>query len=306
MYENYLELSVKHGEDCHVDYFFDGIYTCNSGIISKFIIRGPVADIHTILKQSIDNDIYIVLNINEQFLPHRQAYQKEYFRHDILIVGYDDEAETYITVGIDENMHYRKVMYSFLNIEKAYYSMQSEWDYEIFLFRFNKEYCYKMNKEKIKLQLENYCKAKNPNIRYLEEFLKNQNNTIEFVSNNYVGDFYGIRVYDYLINKIRKQYKLFGTIQEADKLGVLELRSLNVLMTHDKIIKNMLDDILKIPHLELQKDFERIETIIAGVRILILKYFSDGQKKSCKKAVELLKRAKEMELYTIMKVIDLL
>lgn len=299
VYENYLELSIKHEYDNHIDYAFDGIYTCDRGIMNKFIIRGPVRDLHTIVRKSIDDGFYVVININEQFLPNRQAYRNHYFRHDLLIIGYDDEKSQYITVGFDADMQYSKVWYDFRIVEEAYYRMQSEWDFELFVFRFNHDYNAKLDKAKIKKHLENYCEGKNPNGFYFDEFLKDPSRSIEFVNNNYVGDYYGINVYDYLIDRLKKQYKLLGRVKEEDKLSVLDLRSLNTLRTHSIIIKEMLKDLLEGVPEEIITTLEKIEKTITGVKILVLKYFSDGEKKGCKKAVERLKRVKMEELEVI-------
>lgn len=295
VYENYLELSIKHEYNNHIDYAFDGIYTCDRGIMNKFIIRGPVKDLYMIVSQSIDHGYYVVLNLNEQFLPNRQAYGNYCFRHDLLIVGYDEETNEYITVGFDADMQYSKIRYNVRIVEEAYYRMESEWDFEVFIFRFNREYQAESDREKIRLHLENYLTGENPNRFYLEDFMRDPSQSIEFVNNNYVGDYYGINVYDYLIERIKKQYKLFGNVKEEDKLGVLDMRSLNTLRTHSMIIKNMLNDIACDVPAEIIETLEKLEKKITGVKILILKYFADGEKKGCRKAAERLKQIKDEE-----------
>lgn len=306
VYENYIELSIKHEYDNHIDYAFDGIYTCDKGLLNKFIIRGPIQDFHTIVKKSIDSDCYVVMNINEQFLPNRQAYANHYFRHDLLIIGYNDEENQYITVGFDANMQYSKVRYDFGIVKEAYYRMQSEWDFEVFIFHINQEYHSELDKKKILRHLENYCMGKNPNGFYFDNFLKNPTKSIEFVNNNYVGDYYGINVYDYLIERIKKQYKILGRVKEEDKLGVLDLRSLNTLRTHSMLLKDMLNDILDDTPEEMIDTLEKIEKRIMGVKVLILKYFSDGEKKGCKKAVERLKKVKEEEKEVVRQALEYL
>lgn len=306
VYENYIGLSVKHEMDSHIDYAFDGIYTCDRGIMNKFIIRGPVKNIHDIIKRSIDNGCYTILNINEQFLPNRQAYGNHYFRHDVLVVGYDDKTSEYITIGFDKNMNYSIVRYDRRIMEQAYYTMQSEWDFEVFVFRLNSNFYQKPDKQKIKKQLEIYCVGDNPGKFYFEDFLEQPDQSVEFVNNNYVGDYYGIHVYDYLIQRIKKQCKILGQVREEDKLGVLDMRSLNVLRTHSIVMKDMVQDVVENIPEDVIDTLEKIEKKIMGVRILILKFFSDGEKKRCRKAVENLKWIKERERWVIEQIIALL
>lgn len=296
IYENYIELSIKHQYDSHIDYAYDGIYACNHNIMNKFIIRGPAEDLHSVIQKSIDSSYYVVLNINEQFLPDRQAYANYYFRHDLLVIGYNDETKQYITIGFDADMHYTKTKFNFHDVEEAYYRMQNEWDFEIFIFDFNRAYDAELDVGKIKLHIENYCAGKNPNRFYFEEYIKEPDKSIGFVNNSYVGSYYGINVYDYLIDRIKKQYKIFGTVEEDEKLGVLDLRSLNVLKTHQMIIRHILENIDgNIPSKIIERS-ERIEKTVIGVKVLLLKFFSTGEKKNCKKAVEMLKKVKAEEL----------
>lgn len=306
VYENYIELSVKHWRDAHIDFSYDGIYACNHTMLQQLIFRGPMTDLHSFIKQSIDSRCYVIMNINEQFLPNRQSYHRDYFRHDILISGYDIEEGEYITVGIDEHMHYKKDRHRFVDIEKAYYSMQNEWDYEIFLFRFNETYSHKKDKEQIIRHLKNYCKGENPGLLYCADFLNNRRDTPAFVYSNYVGEYYGIEVYTYLMERIKKQYKFLSHVTEEDKLGVLELRAINVLKSHCKLIRRIQEELLISPSQESTENFIKIEKKIEGVKLLLLKYFSEGQKKDCKKAVERLKQVKDMEFCAIMQLVQLL
>lgn len=305
VYENYIELGVKHDYDNHIDYSFDGIYTCDRSIMNKFVIRGPVENLNSVIKESIDSGYYVILNVNEEFLPNRQAYKSHYFRHDLLILGYNDN-DQYITVGFDRNMQYSEVCYDFCIIEEAYYKMQNEWDYEVFIFDFNKTYSIELNKEKIRLHLENFCSGNNPNKLYFQEFLKNPSRSIEFVNNSYVGDYYGINVYDYLIERIKKQYKIIGRAKENEKLGVLDLRSLNTLKTHDMILEYMIKDIANDIPDELLNLLDKNQKQIAGVKILILKYLSDGQVGNCRKAVRKLEEIKKRELVIIKNILEIL
>lgn len=304
VYENYIELSIKHERDHHIDYAFDGIYTCDRGIMNKFIIRGPVQDLRGTIRRSVEEGCYVILNINEQFLPNRQAYHRHYFRHDLLIIGFSDQRGEYITMGFDANMQYAKIAYEYSVVEEAYYKMQNEWDFEVFVYHFYPEFHIQLDRGKIKRHLENYLAGNNPNKFYWEYFLENSRESIEFVNNNYVGEYYGISVYDYLIKRIKNQYRMFHKVDEEEKLGVLDLRSLNTLRTHSMILRKMLLEICSTVPEEIVELLTKNEKSIMGVKLLILKYFSDGDKKNCRRAVERLEKIKQQEQVIIGRMLD--
>lgn len=296
IYNHYLGLCVKHNENSHVDFTFNGIYTCNNELLKKFVIRGPVENLSTLIKRCIDRDSYVIINVNERYLPNREAYDKSDFYHDLLIFGYDEQTKYFLTLGFDKNMKFCKYSYHFKEIEKAYYYMKDEWNYEFFIFHFNDEYTEFIDKKKIANHLEEYCNGVNTNGKYINLFLENLENSIEYVSNSYY-ESYGINVYDYLIERLSQESSRINFSQEGGKLGITDLRSLNVLKAHIKIIAQMMEDIMtEKPLSEIQESLKYIESNLSGINLLVMQYFASGEKKFCRRAKKLLVQSKKEEL----------
>lgn len=82
-----MGMLVKHYDHSHVDFAFDGIYSCRENMVRQFAVRGPVSDLHGMIRNCIDNQAYVIINVNEEYLSKRQASHQHYFRHDLLIFG---------------------------------------------------------------------------------------------------------------------------------------------------------------------------------------------------------------------------
>lgn len=65
-------------------------------------------------KSLLNDGIYIQININEQYIPGKWAYNLREYYHDSLIIGYNDERQTFTLFArlADHNMHIIEVSYS--------------------------------------------------------------------------------------------------------------------------------------------------------------------------------------------------
>lgn len=70
------------------------------------------------IKKYIDSSYYVVLCVNEKYLPYKTAYSKNDFCHDIMIYGYDHEF--FYTLSYDETGKYCSHKYLFSQIDKAH------------------------------------------------------------------------------------------------------------------------------------------------------------------------------------------
>ena len=156
VFNNYMSMLVKHFYDSHGDFAFDGVYSCHRDILDQLIIRGPLEHFHETIQKSIDHGKYVVINVNEENLSCRQAYHHHYFRHDLLIYGYDSQEKTYLTAGFNENMEFCTQAYAYKEVEYAYYTMKNEWDFEFFAFAWNRQYNTELNLKKIVTDLSLY------------------------------------------------------------------------------------------------------------------------------------------------------
>ncbi len=242
VFNNYMSMLVKHFYDSHGDFAFDGVYSCHRDILDQLIIRGPLEHFHETIQKSIDHGKYVVINVNEENLPCRQAYHHHYFRHDLLIYGYDSQEKTYLTAGFNENMEFCTQAYAYKEVEYAYYTMKNEWDFEFFAFAWNRQYNTELNLKKIITDLSIYIEGENPNRTALEQFLEIGYDSY-FIQNSYK-EYYGIRLYDYITDRLKGQHKLFRKENSNEVIGVNDLRTINALRAHIHIISELVEYIV--------------------------------------------------------------
>lgn len=87
-----------------------------------------------------------------------------------MISDYDDAARTFKTIGYDASGHYRESEVSYNSMNKAYYSLQNEWEFETSLFKIN-DRTYDIDIDRIRYDLSQYLDAVNPVTGYLDEFI---------------------------------------------------------------------------------------------------------------------------------------
>ncbi|MCI8337530.1 MAG: hypothetical protein HFH62_02445 [Lachnospiraceae bacterium] len=300
IYNNYMGMLVKHYDHSHVDFAFDGIYSCRENMVRQFAVRGPVSDLHGMIRNCIDNQAYVIINVNEEYLSKRQASHQHYFRHDLLIFGYDERKKTYRTVGFDEQFNYGITDYLWSEVELAYGTMQNEWDYEFFAFSVvdaYEEYC---NFSGIKNELQMYLQGKNPIRTQLEIFLKGGGDS-SFLNESYK-NYYGIQAYDYLIDRIKGTHRHFLKIPCNEELGVNDIRSINALCGHIKIVEHMVRDVCG--ETELLQSVKNHEKFAYAGKLLFMNYLRFPDRRNGKKIMNHLRKQKEIEKVVIGDVID--
>lgn len=302
IYNNYMGMLVKHYYDSHVDFVFDGIYACRDNIFRQLIIRGPVERLHYMIKECIDGGAYVIINVNEENLSKRSALHQKYFRHDLLIYGYDKRKKRYRTVGFDEQFHYSVIDYSWEEIELAYGSMKSEWDYEFFAFSLQEDYEAKLDIPHIVKELERYLQGENPVSLQLERFLEGRDESY-FVNDSYK-NYYGIRVYDYLVERMKGTQKRFLNMSCNDTLGVHDIRSINALWAHIKIIEDMIGEICD--DTELSEELQKHRKELYAGKLLFMNYLRCPDRKNEKKTIRHLWELKRKEKEVIGRILEVL
>ena len=134
-------------------------------------------------KSLLDSGIYIQANIDEQYIPGKWAYSIEKYYHDSLVIGYNDEKETFtlFTRLADQNMHIIDV--SYFDVIKSYREKGS-W----FLL-------YKYVPNEVKLDV--------PLIRHELSHYFYSSQSASFVR----GTRYGIKALEYLCEYLIRQHK---------------------------------------------------------------------------------------------------
>lgn len=155
-------------------------------------------------KSLLDDGIYIQANINEQYIPGKWAYNLREYYHDSLIIGYNDEKQTFTLFArlADQNMHIIDVSYS--DVIKSYIEKGS-W----FLL-------YKYTPNEVALDI--------PLIRQELSHYFYSSQSAKFIR----GTRYGISAADYLCEYLTRQYKHGINMDYRLTRGLMEHKALMV------------------------------------------------------------------------------
>jgi hypothetical protein len=134
-------------------------------------------DINEFIIDSIDMDNYIMLFIDEYYIPDRWAYHTSHYHHAIFIYGYDKEKNTFYTSGYNKRFHYEHQEVSFNEIRDSYVNHVNQyWDDNncIYLMQFDKKRMeFNFDIVCIIEQLEEYLYSRKSSLRY-NTFFNNQ------------------------------------------------------------------------------------------------------------------------------------
>lgn len=153
-------------------------------------------------KSLLNDSIYIQANIDEQYIPGKWAYKVEKYYHDSLVIGYNDEKETFSMFArlADRNIHLIEVSYS--DVIKSYREKGSWY----LLFKYTPSEV-KLDTPLIKQELSHY-------------FYSSQ-------SSNFVrGTRYGTKALEYLCEYLIRQHKHLENMDYRLTRGLTEQKAL--------------------------------------------------------------------------------
>ena len=254
---NYITLCSRHNVNGHIDFWYQGILERHPQGLDKFKICGQSGNIINDIKRAIDNNCYVVLNINEFFLKNRSCYQTEYFAHDYFIYGYNDKEQIFYSAGYDEKMHFILSENSFVEIERGYYSLRFDYQYVMQIFRRNNTKV-NLDKDKIYQKLNEYMQGINPLGYRIDGFLNG--NEIGTWNDNSGKQYYGINTYDFLLEMLENNPS-YG-----------QVRSFSVLCEHKKIIEMVFNKIYDNRIEIISENIKALQQKSATCKMLFLKY----------------------------------
>lgn len=129
---NYIEIAggtTQYENDLNsYRYYIDSYCFCDvysvrdpvliqNGVSSK-ILTG--IDIHEIIRESINNDKYILLFVDEYYLPESASGNSEHRLHEQLIYGYCEAKRIYYAAGFNKDRQYALIEHDFDDMENAY------------------------------------------------------------------------------------------------------------------------------------------------------------------------------------------
>lgn len=144
---------------------------------------------------SIKQDHYVRINVDEYYIPNRRAYNQRHFNHQLQINGYNCCAKFFHVSGFDKNHSYTNHTVEFIDLEKAIVNNLSTVHFELIKREENTHCEFDINI--VYELLSHYLNAENSNIVYPTQQKRVENDL-------YWGmDIYkGLKSYiDHLLNK---------------------------------------------------------------------------------------------------------
>jgi len=214
----------------------------NWTIIDKIIFKQSIAidrelfsdlhfDILTLLRKMLSYGHYVHGNCNEEFIPGKYSYQKAYFPHDFLLIGYNDISKCFSSVGYLNDGYFQRYEIPYENMLNSMITMKRE-RFEFNFRTYNQDAEYSINLELIKEGLTDYIKSENTlkqyqgdksygleSLKTLSEFFIQQAEQNKRIDNRYTR---GLMEHKYFM-RLRIDYLLQnGYINDESYLGLTQ------------------------------------------------------------------------------------
>ncbi|WP_251571593.1 BtrH N-terminal domain-containing protein [Paenibacillus sp. MER TA 81-3] len=176
-YSNFIHLYCHHDLDeertsgsVPFSFYGEDFIHCPWLITQKLereIVLDSPPGIVEFLVNGINSGYTISLNVDEYYIPHRRVYRQTHYAHDILVYGYDAAKRTFLVLGYDEEMQFRKTIVPFHELEQGFRHLEWTDNYQeqIYLYKFNKAGSYRLDAAFIKQSMEEYIAACNVSLR---------------------------------------------------------------------------------------------------------------------------------------------
>lgn len=115
-------------------------------------------DYVNLLRSMLLQGYYPYGNLNEQYIPGKLSYQRRYYLHDYLLIGFDDEKQCFLSVGYLKNKKFQEYEIPYECMVNAIKSIESS-KITLGFLEFNKEFDFDLNLRKVKTELCNYLNS---------------------------------------------------------------------------------------------------------------------------------------------------
>lgn len=224
-YSNFVQIFSFTNEKGYIELNYLEPRDCCSEIVDMICLGYPllknVENIIDYIIENINMGYYLVINVDEYYLPNKWAYNKLHFVHSSLIYGYNNNDKQLKAIGFNQNI-FEEITFDYTQFAQAYengriyykdYAPWCEWS-AIQLMRPKKyELEYPFSNERFLKELKNYLFSIGDSVKlYSFEYNENQ---VEF----------GFKVYDVMISslenllqgKITSDYRSSHLIAEHKK-----------------------------------------------------------------------------------------
>lgn len=88
--------------------------------IYDYISLKQVENIIEFIKDKINHGYYVIIYLDEYYLPKKAGYMKFHFLHQLMVYGYDNESQRLKTVAFDRKQEFVSAEYEYSKIVKSY------------------------------------------------------------------------------------------------------------------------------------------------------------------------------------------
>lgn len=143
----------------------DGALSVQSMSVDRDVIERLSIKYVDILKSLINQNCYPNGGYNEEYIPGKWAYKNQYYKHDFLLTGYDDEKEVFHSIGYLNNNVYSEYEISYANMEDSLKSIKDD-RLNFLFFKFNDSFDFSyLNIKKIHNELVEYVNCYTTHIK---------------------------------------------------------------------------------------------------------------------------------------------
>ncbi len=236
------------------------------------VVRRAYKNAVDFVKDAINENLYIQMDVDEFYIPHKELYNRHHYTRELLIYGYDSLNQTLKTLGFNAEGNYTSNNVSFRQFEEAHINSISnnEQDCRVFMFRYIDNAQYEFDLNAVLEQLQDYLYAVNTSKRF---------RSLAPVK-NYA---YGLATY-----RVIQNYLLF----KADNASDINRITFHTLWEHKKCMTERLNFLEQHGFLSssfgLQMAYESVEKKTQQLRAMSFKYVLTKDTAIVERMVELI------------------
>ena len=137
----------------------DGIITSENISVFPALLEELFENPLQLFRTMIDQGTYPNGSYNEEFIPGKYSYQKEYYSHDFLLIGYDDVEQSFISAGYLADRQFHRFSIPYESMAQAIKTMRaSKCSYTF--WRFQPNAVFRLNLSRIVSDLCDYLQSK--------------------------------------------------------------------------------------------------------------------------------------------------
>lgn len=247
--------------------------------INQRFLEKYMGGIISFICDSIDQNQYIHLYVDESYIAHKKAYKKYALPHEMLIFGYNKETLKFYVSGYDSNVIFGEYEVGFEELLVAFNNCDKTKNREyVSLLSYNEEHSYHFDLKLI--------------IRSLKELRFSLNSSYHYRSmSTPSGWIFGLSIYDHIIEYLSNQV---STLREK-----IDIRIFHTLWEHKLVMLNRLNYLKEHHYLddadELIKIYSEIESDLKILRNLAIIYNKNENSTTVTSIMEKMKKIKNLE-----------